>query len=126
VIAAVRGSAVGLGMSIALNSDYVIAHKSAKFGMLFAGIGLIPDGGGHFLLKERLGTHQAKQFIWSLRQVEGEEAKKMGFVDEVTEQDVLEEAFQLVSRLQHSPLLAIIESKMILHGRQKEELQQFL
>lgn len=59
VIVAVNGSAVGLGMSLALNSDYIVAHQEAKFGMLFAGIGLFPDGGGHFFLKERIGTHRA-------------------------------------------------------------------
>ncbi|MBO1001444.1 enoyl-CoA hydratase/isomerase family protein [Pseudogracilibacillus auburnensis] len=126
VIAAVNGSAAGLGMSIALNSDYIVAQKDAKFGMLFAGIGLIPDGGGHFFLKERLGTHQAKQFIWSLDQVHGEEAKKMGFVDILTKGAAEEGALQLAAKLQVSPLQAIIKTKMILHHQQKEVLQYFL
>src|SRR5690625_1923007 len=43
VITVVQGSAAGLGLSFALNSDFIIADKEAKFGMLFAGIGLVPD-----------------------------------------------------------------------------------
>src|SRR5690625_3580981 len=75
VIAAINGSAAGLGLSIGLNVDYIVANNQARFGMLFAGIALIPDGGGHYFLEKRLGTHRAKQFIWSLEQVAGEQAK---------------------------------------------------
>lgn len=126
VISAVNGSAAGLGMSIALNADYIVAHKEAKFGMLFAGIGLIPDGGGHFFLQERLGTHRAKQFIWSLKQVKGETAKTMGFVDILTETRAEEGAQQLVAKLKKSPLKVIIKTKMILHEEQKDTLKHFL
>lgn len=126
VISAVNGSAAGLGLSIALNADYVVANHEAKFGMLFAGIGLIPDGGGHFFLKERVGTHQAKQFIWGLEQIKGEEAKEYGFVDVLTEGDALEAAQGLALQLQTSPLLSLIKSKEILHGQKLAELKSIL
>lgn len=126
VISAVNGSAAGLGLSIALNADYIVANKDAKFGMLFAGIGLIPDGGGHFLLKERLGTHRAKQFIWGLQQVAGEQAKEMGFTDIITDGDAKEAAMLLAAKLQTSPLQAIIETKLIFHEGKQEELQYYL
>ena len=126
VITAVNGSAAGLGMSLALNSDYIVAQNEARFGMLFAGIGLIPDGGGHFFLKERLGTHHAKQFIWSLEQVKGEKAKRLGFVDLLTDENAADAAHQLAKKLQHAPLQTMIESKMIYHGKQKEELRSLL
>ncbi|HEY4600315.1 MAG TPA: enoyl-CoA hydratase [Cerasibacillus sp.] len=125
-IAAVNGSAVGLGLSLALNSDYIVAHQEAKFGMLFAGIALIPDGGGHFFLKERLGVHQAKQFIWSLKQVSGETAKNIGFVEILTDQDAQLGAKHLATQLQAAPLQAIIESKIIYHEEKKDELRHFL
>lgn len=126
VISAVNGSAAGLGLSIALNADYVVANKEAKFGMLFAGIALIPDGAGHFFLKERVGTHQAKQFIWGLEQIQGEEAKEFGFVDILTEGDALEAAQGLALQLQASPLLTLIKSKEILHGQKLAELKSIL
>src|SRR5690625_1332513 len=68
IISAINGPAAGLGLSLALAADYVITEAEAKLGMLFLGVGLAPDGGGHFWLQERLGTQGAKQFIWSGKQ----------------------------------------------------------
>lgn len=126
VISAVNGSAAGLGLSYALNADYIVASNEARFGMLFAGIGLIPDGGGHFLLEKRLGIHQAKQFIWSLKQVSGDDAKKLGFVDVMTDGDALDAAKQVAMKLQASPILALIETKLIYHERTVDELRDIL
>jgi len=126
VITAVNGSIAGLGLSIALASDYIVAHEKAKLGVLFAGIGLIPDGGGHFFLKERLGTHQAKQFIWSLEQINAKEGQKMGLIDFVTEEQAETAALEIAQKVKMSPFQAIIRSKMILHEAKKEELKAFL
>lgn len=126
VIVAVNGSAAGLGMSLALNSDYIVAHQEAKFGMLFAGIGLFPDGGGHFFLKERIGTHRAKQFIWSMNQVEGKQAKDLGLVDLLAEEDAKYEAKLLAQKVLQSPLKAIIQTKLVFHESQIDELIHYL
>lgn len=126
VVTAVNGSAAGLGLSIALASDYIVANEEAKFGMLFAGIGLIPDGGGHFFLKERLGVHQAKQFIWSLKQVQAKQAQKMGLVDIVTEEKAETTAIEIAQKVKMSPFQAIIRSKMILHDANVEQLKAYL
>lgn len=127
VLTAVNGSAAGLGLSFALNSDYIIANNQAKFGMLFAGIGLIPDGGGHFFLEERIGVHKAKQFIWSLQQIAGEEAEKFGFIDVMTEGDALGAAKQFGQKLlTSSPLLAMIETKNIYHRNKLSKLRNVL
>ena len=126
VITAVNGSAAGLGLSLALASDYIVANEDAKFGMLFAGIGLVPDGGGHFFLKERLGVHQAKQFIWNLQQVESKQAQKMGLVDIVTEEKAETAAIEISQKVKMSPFQAIIRSKMILHEANVEQLKKSL
>jgi enoyl-CoA hydratase/carnithine racemase len=126
VLSAVQGSAAGLGLSLALTADYVIAQNESKLGMLFIGIGLAPDGGGHFLLKERLGTQQAKQFIWGLKQVAGPEAKVMGLVDILTDQQVVEHAAQVGQQLLTTPLTAMLKTKMIYHKKQQATLQSYL
>lgn len=126
VISAINGSAAGLGLSFALNVDYIVANKDARFGMLFAGIGLVPDGGGHFFLQDRLGTHGAKQFIWSMEQVAGDAAKEYGFVDVMTEGDAIDAAKGLGAKLLASPTVALIGSKLILHEQNVDELRQVL
>ncbi|CAM5269546.1 enoyl-CoA hydratase [Bacillus safensis FO-36b] [Bacillus safensis subsp. safensis] len=64
-IALVHGSAAGLAFSFALNCDYLFMHQDAKLAMNFNGVGLIPDGGGHFFLTKRVSEQTAKQLIWS-------------------------------------------------------------
>jgi 2-(1,2-epoxy-1,2-dihydrophenyl)acetyl-CoA isomerase len=127
VISAVQGSAAGLGLSLALTADYVVAHQEAKFGMLFIGVGLAPDGGGHFWAEQRLGTQRAKQFIWgNPRQVKGEEAKHMGLIDLLTDEDVVQEAGKLGNMLLASPLEAMLKTKMTYHEEQLDKLNYFL
>lgn len=126
VISAVNGSAAGLGLSVALNADYIVANDQARFGVLFAGIGLIPDCGAHFFLEQRLGVHAAKQFMWSLEQVSGDEAKRYGFVDVMTDGDALEAAKHLATKLSASPILALVESKLLLHEQKADLLRDTL
>ena len=125
VVAAVGGSAAGLGLSIALAADYITAGPRSRFGMLFAGIGLIPDGGAHFFLKERIGIHETKQFIWSMEQLDAKEAVARGLADFAGE-DALKEAEELAQKLLHAPFQAIIQTKQILHQSKKAELEDIL
>lgn len=113
VISAVHGSAAGLGLSLALNADIVIAETEAKLGMLFAGVGFVPDGGGHYFLQKRLGMNRAKQFIWSMKQVKANEAKQMGLIDEVTTGDVLQAANELAQHMSFLPFDAVLATKNI-------------
>lgn len=127
VVSSVQGSAAGLGLSLALTADYVVAHLDAKFGMLFIGVGLAPDGGGHFWAEQRLGTQQAKQFIWgNPKQVKGDEAKNMGLVDILTEADVLSESVKLGKILLQSPLEAALKSKVTYHKQHVSTLDYYL
>ncbi|MDY0407804.1 enoyl-CoA hydratase-related protein [Virgibacillus soli] len=126
IISAIQGSAAGLGLSLALAADYVIAENKAKLGMLFLGVGLAPDGGGHFWLKERLGVPQAKQFIWNMEQVTGEEAKQMGLIDFSTEQQAVAFAEHLAKKMKQSPITSMIQTKSMYHREGKEQLQYYL
>lgn len=126
VISAINGSAAGLGLSFALTADYVVAEEQAKLGMLFLGLGLVPDGGGHFWLKERMGIHKAKQFIWSMEQTHGKEAKALGLVDVIVKRDVLNEASKLGRKLLASPVQSILQTKKLYHSSRENVLKQYL
>lgn len=126
-IAQVHGAAAGLGLSLALASDIVVAEQPSKIAMNFIGIGLVPDGGGHFFMKERLGTVKAKQAIWEGRVMNGEEALKVGLIDyNVPEGAAAATVDQVVGKILASPVLSMIETKQILHATRLPELVQIL
>ncbi|MDI2586753.1 enoyl-CoA hydratase [Psychrobacillus sp. NEAU-3TGS] len=126
-IASVHGAAAGLGFSMVLGCDIVIAEENSKLAMNFIGIGLVPDGGGHFFLKERVGVSKAKQLIWSGQLLKGIEAKELGLVDEVASDSLgWATATSYAQKLLQSPIAAMIASKEILHASKKEELQSIL
>lgn len=126
-IAQVNGAAAGLGLSTALACDIVVAEDTAKIAMNFITIGLIPDGGGHFFMQERLGTMKAKQAIWKGEVMSGAQAQKMGLVDEIAHAEALSTAIETtVNQLLKSPLKAMIATKKILNGQKLPELQGIL
>lgn len=124
-ISAIHGAAAGLGLSIALACDYVIADSEAKVAMNFIGIGLVPDGAGHFFLQKRLGDVKAKEVIWEGKTLLAEEGLVYGLVDVVT--DNLEEAVaNKISEWKQKPALAMIATKLIYVQQSLPSLQQVL
>ncbi|PID14090.1 enoyl-CoA hydratase [Sporosarcina sp. P34] len=126
-IASVHGAAAGLGCSIAIACDIVIAEESSKIAMNFIGIGLVPDGGGHFFLKERVGTTRAKQLIWSGKVLDGKSAMHIGLVDEVVaDGEAWNTAQQRAQVILHSPTASMAATKKILHAAGIVELEKIL
>lgn len=126
-VAAVHGAAAGLGFSLVLGSDIIIAEETSKLAMNFIGIGLIPDGGGHFFIKERVGTVKAKQIIWEGKVLNGPEALALGLIDYSVQEGVTEVVVnQVVDKLLASPVAAMLETKAILHAQKVPELEAIL
>lgn len=126
-IAQIHGAAAGLGLSTALACDFVIAEETSKIAMNFIGIGLIPDGGGHFFMEERLGAVKAKQTIWQGEVMPGTKAHKVGLVDELVAEGLLDETVEtMVETLLKSPLQSMIATKNIIHHSKLEQLDYVL
>lgn len=126
-IAAVHGAAAGLGFSMALGCDHIIAEENSKLAMNFIGIGLVPDGAGHFFLKERVGVPMAKQLIWSGKVMNGHDALAKGLIDDVTAEGKAAEYAQVyAAKILQSPVSAMLASKEILHTQKLEELDRVL
>ncbi|MDQ0174802.1 enoyl-CoA hydratase [Bacillus chungangensis] len=124
-IAAVEGAAAGLGLSLALAADHIICHDKSKLAMNFIGIGLMPDGGGHFFLKRRIGEEKAKKLIWEGKILTAAEAKHIGLIDETT--DYLQTAVKnRLEKWKRKPLLAMIETKNVYTQLHREQLRQTL
>lgn len=126
-VAQIHGASAGLGFSLALGSDIIVAEESSKLAMNFIGIGLIPDGGGHFFMKERIGTVKAKQMIWEGKVLNGEEALTLSLIDyNVPTGTAQATVDQIVGKLLASPIAAMIETKTILHNIKLPELEAIL
>jgi enoyl-CoA hydratase/carnithine racemase len=126
VISAIHGPTAGLGLSLALAADYVIADTSSLIAMNFIGIALIPDGGGHFFLRNRLGESLAKQVIWEGKRMSAAEALEIGMIDEVIEHDFPQAVKQKAEEWLKKPIKAMIQTKRILCEENKAALQRVL
>src|SRR3972149_6282320 len=79
-IAAVNGAAVGAGMDMASMCDIRFAADTARFGMTYVRIGLIPGDGGCYYVPRIVGLGRALDLIWSGRLFDAEEALRIGYV----------------------------------------------
>jgi len=116
VIAAVNGPAVGVAFNMVLACDIVVASEAASFSEIFVHIGLIPDGGAHFLLPRIIGLAKAKELIYTGKMISAQEAETLGLVNQVVPPDKLNSAArEWADRLAKGPTRAIGMAKKLLH-----------
>lgn len=107
VISAVGGPAVGIGCSLALACDLVIASQSAYFALIFSRIGLVPDGGASLLVPLRAGAGRFLEMAILGERVSAELALSWGLVNRVVaDQELAGQARELAGRLAAGPTLA--------------------
>jgi len=103
-ISAVRGAAAGVGCSLALAGDLVVAGESAYFLQAFSRIGLVPDGGSSHLLTRALGRVRAMEMMLLGDRIPARQAMEWGLVNRVVPDDQLEAATrELAVRLAVGP-----------------------
>jgi 2-(1,2-epoxy-1,2-dihydrophenyl)acetyl-CoA isomerase len=116
VVAAVNGPAVGIGASLALACDLVLAAESAYFGLAFVNIGLMPDGGSTLFVPAAVGKARAFQMALLGERVEAQRALEWGLVNFVHPDDrLLDEANALAERLAAGPTRSYAGSKRALN-----------
>jgi 2-(1,2-epoxy-1,2-dihydrophenyl)acetyl-CoA isomerase len=107
IIGSINGVAAGAGMNIALATDLRIASDTARFGEVFARVGLVPDGGGTYFLPRLLGTAKAMEMILLADIIDAQEALRIGLVNRVVPAEQLEqETVKLAERLAQGPTVA--------------------
>ncbi|RPJ47417.1 MAG: enoyl-CoA hydratase [Betaproteobacteria bacterium] len=98
VLAAVRGPAAGIGASMALACDLIVASETAYLLMAFKNVGIPPDGGAIYFLTQHLGLARAKEIVYSARKLPALEARDIGLISKVVPDDQLEAATMTLAR----------------------------
>jgi len=117
VVAAVNGPAVGIGCSLALCCDLIVAAESAYFLLAFVNIGLVPDGGSSLFLPTRIGMARATELAMLGERLPAPRALEWGLINRVCPDERLrEEAGELAARLAAGPTRSYAGSKRQLNN----------
>ncbi len=112
VLAAVNGPAAGIGCSLAVCSDLVIAAESAYFLLAFVNLGLVPDGGSSLFIPARVGYGRAAEMAMLGERVTASRALEWGLVNRVVDDPSFEEeSHALLERLARGPTLSFAGTK---------------
>ncbi len=118
VVAAVNGGAVGIGCSLALCCDLVLATQSAYFLLAFVNIGLVPDGGSSLFVPTRIGMARAAEMAMLGERVSAAQALDWGLVNRVfADEDFAHESAALTARLAAGPTRSYAAGKRLLNAQ---------
>ncbi len=116
VIAAVNGTAAGVGAHLALCCDLVIMADNAKFIEVFARRGLVPDGLGAWILPRLVGLLKAKELMFFAEDISAEEALRIGLCNRVVPgDDLIEAATEWAERLASGPTRSFMLTKWLVN-----------
>jgi 2-(1,2-epoxy-1,2-dihydrophenyl)acetyl-CoA isomerase len=128
VLAAVNGPAVGIGCSLALCCDLIVAGESAYFLLAFVNIGLVPDGGSSLFVPTRVGMARASELAMLGERLQAPRALEWGLINRVVaDERVREETTALAARLAAGPTRSYAGTKRQLNNwlytRMAEQLE---
>jgi 2-(1,2-epoxy-1,2-dihydrophenyl)acetyl-CoA isomerase len=128
VVARVNGPAVGIGCSLALCCDLIVAAQSAYFLLAFVNIGLVPDGGSSLFVPTRVGFARASEMAMLGERIAAEQALEWGLINRAVPDERLdEEVAALAQRLAEGPTRSYAGAKRQfnhwLYPRMAEQLE---
>jgi 2-(1,2-epoxy-1,2-dihydrophenyl)acetyl-CoA isomerase len=116
-LAVVPGVAAGVGLSLALCCDLVVAAERARFGAVWSRVGLTPDGGAGWLLPRLVGPARAKEMVLTGSVIDAAEADRIGLVNRVVPTDALDAtAADLAEKLATCAPVTAAQSLSLLDG----------
>lgn len=126
-LAAVDGAVAGVGWSLVLSCDYIVASDRAFFTAAFAQRGLVPDGGLAWMMEARLGHQRAAELLYEGRRVSAMEALEWGLLNEVAaSNDLAMAALTKAQSLSEFSLDALEGAKEMLRYAARTDLDGFL
>jgi enoyl-CoA hydratase/carnithine racemase len=104
LIAAVNGPAVGIGVTMILPFDVIVASELAKFGLVFVKMGIVPELASSHFLVSRMGWGKASELMLTGRLIEGREAHEYRLADHVVDHEfLLPKAFEIARAIAANP-----------------------
>ena len=126
IVAAVHGNCVGIGTTMLLHCDLVIADDSAKFSMPFVDLGLVPEAASSLLFPRLAGRRRAARYLLLSEPFGADEAQAIGLVSHRATGDALEAKLdEVVAALLAKPPEALRQTQRLLrHGSREEMLER--
>ena len=121
VLAAVSGNAIGIGTTMLLHCDIVVADSSAKFVMPFVNLGLVPEAGASLLFPRLVGHQAASKVFLTGDGFDAKTAKEFGLIAEISETP-LEKVREYAEKIAAQPPNAIIQTKALLKSELHEKV----
>ena len=126
-IAAINGSAIGLGLDVAAMCDMRVMGASVKVASSFLKVGIVPGDGGAWILTQLLGPARAAELVLTGDQIGADEALRLGLVNKVTaDENVLAEAKALAERVAVNPPRSVRMAKRLLREARHSRLEDVL
>ena len=123
LVAAVHGQTVGIGVTMLLHCDLVVAAESSILSMPFVALGLVPEAGSSLLVPRLAGAQRAAELLLLGSPLDAAGAERLGLVNRVVaEPGLLDEARALALRLAQQPAGALRATKRLLRGDPAELL----
>ncbi|MBJ9951669.1 MULTISPECIES: enoyl-CoA hydratase [unclassified Acinetobacter] len=122
LICAVRGVAIGIGVTILLHADLVYADNTALFQIPFVSLGLSPEGASSKLLIQQAGYHKAAELLLTAQKFNSEKALNAGLINSI-EDDVYGHALHQAQTLAALPLASIKQTKALMKHNLEEIIQ---
>jgi enoyl-CoA hydratase len=127
VVSVVQGPCAGVGASLALACDVVLASDKAFFMLAFTKIGLMPDGGASALIAASIGRHRAMRMALLAERITASEAVEWGLVTAVYPPDEFDaEVGKMLSTLAAGPVVALRKTKAAINAATLTELEAAL
>jgi len=127
IIGAINGDAIGLGATLALLCDIIVASEKARFADTHVKVGIVAGDGGAVIWPLLIGPHRAKEFLMRGNFINGAEAGRIGMVNYTVEPEaVMSKAKELAQELADGPTWAIRWSKLAVNKWLKQQANLIL
>ncbi len=123
LIAAVEGGAVGIGVTMLLHCDFVIASAGAQLRIPFVPLGLCPEGASSLLLARYVGIRKANEWLYRGAPFSSEEALAAGLINQVVPAGATADTAQALARgMASQSRLALVSTKFLLRRPYADEV----